>query len=146
MPDLSGATQVYVPGQQTYIFQLGVNHVITQVRQSECIVLTMSMWRRFSCVSSLIASPLRAVAQFAYDFKTGILRNATSQQITGTQLAHACAARVLVVGLESRLAQESRRRLLSSSCVLQLVRWQLNFWAAQNSSTTHATEWFGVTA
>ena len=39
----------WVPGEQTYLFQLGVSHVITQ---------------------------------FAYDFKTGTLRNASSAQFT----------------------------------------------------------------
>jgi hypothetical protein len=43
------ASFVYVPGKQTFVWQLGVNHVITQ---------------------------------FAYDFKTGVLRNGTSPQIT----------------------------------------------------------------
>ena len=47
-------SMVYVPGQQSYIFQLGVNHVITQ---------------------------------FAYDFKTGTLRNATSPQFTSMFIA-----------------------------------------------------------
>ena len=32
LTSLAHRTQVYVPGQQTYIFQLGVNHIITQVR------------------------------------------------------------------------------------------------------------------
>ena len=42
-------SETYIPGKQTYLFQLGVNHVITQ---------------------------------FAYDFKTGVLRNATSPQFS----------------------------------------------------------------
>jgi hypothetical protein len=46
---VSPSSFVYIPVQQTFIWQLGVNHAITQ---------------------------------FAFDFKTGTLRNATSAQIT----------------------------------------------------------------
>ena len=46
---VSPSSFVYIPVQQTFICQLGVNHAITQ---------------------------------FAFDFKTGTLRNATSAQIT----------------------------------------------------------------
>ena len=47
--DVNPSSRVYVPGQQTFIWQLGVSHAITQ---------------------------------FAYDFKTGLLRNASSPQMT----------------------------------------------------------------